>query len=299
MNKDPVPQKHCEQCGDKMSGRDKHSSCLFCLGFTHADNAVNAPGGCKACASTEKKYLLRRLAHLQEQRNPTPGTSGAADSEEEDISDVAVQDWGEHMDEENPVQDLELQIQDYEFDPIYDLNENPFDIVDVYDAPEEGELDGYGDEDSHVLPADDAAPQAAAAQDGEAARGNAGGELPAAAAGADNPGAQLTVDMSDIQDIFRNAARRCNATWPQEEQAQAVVDEEGVFRPLGAAAEKPQGRGVLPAVKGFYTNLQASWEKPKSCIMPDARRPDCADMKQNGLEGLPPVDGAMATHLLK
>ena len=295
VNKDPVPQKDCEQCGSKMSGRDKHGTCLYCLGYSHADNAVNAPGGCRACAGTEMKYLQRRLTRMRQLRDPLLA------AQVDDLNDEEpVPDWGEHMEEELPVPELELQVEDYEYDPIY-VDENPFDILDeVYgDAPEDGEIEEYGDEDSHVLPAAyDAGPLAATAPGtvGE----DAGGEQPAAASSAENPGVKLTVDMSDIQDIFQKAALRCNATWPVEEQAASTTVKEAIFKPLGdPAPDKPQGKGVLPAVEGFYANLQASWGKPKSCPMPDAHKLDCADMKQNGLAGLPPVDGAMAMHLLK
>ena len=305
----PVPQKECEVCGANVSGRDKHSMCLYCLGIEHAEAALSAPGSCRACSQTEKKFLVRRLNRIRDILK----RELAANNDEEEFPpikgpDTAVaaptDDGGEWGVDEAPNYELEIEVPNYELDPIYDT-EPPYNILDedsedvYFDDPDEGEAEAYGDEDSHVLPAN-SEPQVAAAPADGTGNGDAGGNAPTAAVAAEeeDPGAKLTVDMSDIQEIFKRAAARCKRPWPIEQETQPSRDCD-IFEHLGPAPAKQPARGILPVVNGFYETLQGTWNHPRSSTLPDARKLDCVDMAKNGLDGLPPVDEAMALHLLK
>ena len=63
---DPLPQKHCESCGNWMAGEDDHEDCVRCLGVDHAEDAFDRPERCSICADTPRGILSRRLKRVRD-----------------------------------------------------------------------------------------------------------------------------------------------------------------------------------------------------------------------------------------
>ena len=299
-----VPQKECEACGNKMSGEDPHSLCVYCLGYDHVYNAVHVPGSCKACAKTNARRLKRRLTRVQQARDPALEEGLATERAYDDCPQDSrprpggesregppawgqseatrgaspVRSWGEEMDETDPLQDM-----DPDNLPEYDHIYHDYSVVDEVGGDDGETGHYYGDSDSDVLPSeeDERLPPNQAA----------------AAAATSETG--LAMDDTELIEIFRKAAERCGTDWPAAVKPPAP--EKNIFHGIaGAARAKPAAKQLLPIAEGCMEALQSSWQNPlTSKLLVAHRHVDCARMREEGLEHMPPMDAPVAAHLLR
>ncbi|XP_029973330.1 uncharacterized protein LOC115407110 [Salarias fasciatus] len=265
-------------CGNKISSRDSHQVCSFCLGLQHARQAIEAPGSCEHCARFTAKSLRRRLARQASSsgQDPfipagdTPVTSGEKEGDDAVVGPRASGSWGSQLDLAAPTPLAEDVLElDYEDD---------------YETISELLISEEESEDDVLIPSAQLAAQPAT-PGAEAVLGDEEGSAPAPSA----------VSM-DMQAVCKRAASRLNIPWPEAITETTRSRYEGKKFPQAARTAKQ----LLPVFPELLDELSSSWKdhpfSGRSSIH-GASSLDCEGMEKLGILRMPPMEPLVAAHL--
>ena len=322
----PLPQKHCESCGNWMAGEDEHEDCVRCLGLDHAEDAFDRPERCSICADTPRGILARRRKRVREYfpREALDRDRERADIRAEQAVAAATANeapaneafdgrhspprrrpepatWSQEMDDVAPLPDAQAEAPG-----------GGAESMEEDDGEDGSSSDASASDRSSSSSARSASErrggryEAPAHQEQPAAilppAVNAEGEVAAAPTAEPRAIAQaaqpLTKDDAPLMEVFKRAALRAGLAWPAE-QAQDVEDET-MWDEFGTEEEPSRAKQLLPLVKGFERILTASWRHPHSFSFPSGHKQshDAAGMEKLGLEGMPHMHRRIAAHLL-
>ena len=109
-------------------------------------------------------------------------------------------------------------------------------------------------------------------------------------------GAPLTVDPAELHELLHRAATRCSVAWPREQEETTPTP--SIFDGFGGARPKSSARRFVPLLPDITTFTTERWKQPVGAKGPSATHIDCAGAKETGFDTIPPIEGAIAAHLL-
>ena len=286
--KPPVPQKECDTCGRTMTGSDGHDSCVLCLGRAHAVRGLNEGAAyCMICAAIETRYLRKRVRKFEKAR---PEDFAVEEPGEEppspllgESSSPPVHDWGGEMERVDPI--LEGSLEDHVFVHPDDRERTPV-FESSSEGPSDSEVGAYGDDIPPPTEEEEGELPAAQPMDTSARGSDTGSVAPT----------PPPLDTTELQELLKRAAVRCALPWPQEETGVAPVA--SVFDAFGGARPKSTAAPTVPFMPICRQHATASWENPVTAPVPTIKNLAVTGAKEEGLDAIPPIEGAMATHLL-
>ena len=204
--------------------------------------------------------------------------------------------WGDRMDDECPLDEVSPSFHDYtDYSAINDYNSEEEDIFPAYDPEsyvedlEEGEYPRQpaGGGEPAPAPAADAAGLYIAPEGAE--------EAPDTAA----PAAALSKHDTELLELYKKAADRCNRGWPPAVPVRPTSSQ-CEWQGKKTELSQPPGRHVLPFALGFRGVLTLPWSAPtvnekvnQKSFSLDTEMPATA-----GLAGIPPISREMAGYLI-
>ncbi|KAK0130871.1 hypothetical protein N1851_034445 [Merluccius polli] len=266
-------------CGNKMSGADSHSVCIYCLGLEHAKAALASPTTCEHCARFSNKTRRRRLTKQAKLFAADPAM-GVTDPPLPELAGVSRglgalpgTSWGSEVDLTEDSLPLELT------------------QPDAVGASQLAEPDDAGGghsesgEDSISLGSDEEEED-----DSYSPRTASPMVVGGACASSSSPAVSV-----DLHEACKRAAARLDIEWPEPPAVATTSRYEGKRLPKAKASTSL----LLPAFPECLEEATRSWGKPLSAKTPvqGGSALDWAGMEEKGFSHLPPVEPLLASHL--